>query len=372
MNKGDAGKRIKVALVTNIPAPYRLKVFEQLGAQPDIDFCVFYCSGREPDREWDLQQTAFKQVYLRESFITYRGRYIHCNPDAWSELGAFRPDVVITSGFNPTFLVAYVSARWHGARHIAMTDGTFTTEAGLSRVHRWVRRWIYGGTRAFIGASQGSFELYRAYGIDDQRMFQSHLCANNEAYQPVSLDHKRHDFVFSARFIAAKNPMFALDVAQQVARRIGRKTSILFLGSGEMLDEMVRKAEQIKGDVDVTFAGFVKQDALPAHYASARVLLFPTQMDTWGVVANEACAAGLPVVVTPMAGVAGDLVIHEDNGYVLPLDRSAWVSACARLLQDEALYQRCSASSLLRVKSYTYAHAAQGIYEAVQMAVSGH
>lgn len=372
MGKGDTGKGIKVAMVTNIPAPYRLRIFEQLSARPDVDFCVFYCSGREPDREWDLQQTAFQQVYLKESFITYRGRYIHCNPDAWSALRAFGPDVVITSGFNPTFIVAFLYAQLHGARHIAMTDGTFTTEATLSRMHRLVRRVVYRGTRAFIGASQGSFELYRSYGIEAQRMFQSHLCANNEAYQPISVDRKLHDFVFSARFIAAKNPLFALEVAQQVARRIRRRTRVLLLGSGEMLDEMVRYADQIRDDVDATFAGFVKQEALPAHYASARVLLFPTQMDTWGVVANEACAAGLPVVVTPMAGVAGDLVIHEVNGFVLPLDMALWVDACTRLLQDEALYQRFAANSLQRVKTYTYDNAAQGIYEAVQLAVSGH
>ena len=362
-------KRIKVAMVTNIPAPYRLQVFEHLVAHPNLDFCAFYCSGREPDREWDLRDSPVRQVFFKEKFFTYRDKFVHCNPDAWSALSAFRPDVVITTGFNPTFLVAYAYARLHGARHIAMTDGTWTTEATLSAVHRFVRRRVYGGTRAFIGASLGSFALYRSYGIPECLMFQSHLCANNDAFEGGG-QCKRYDFVFSARFVPGKNPLFALEVALGAARRLGRTVSILFLGSGEMIDEMRQVAKIMRSEVSVTFAGFVKQAELPAFYASARILLFPTQLDTWGVVANEACAAGLPVIVTPMAGVANELVVHEDNGYVLPLNADQWVDACVALLTQPVLYARFAVRSIERVKPYTYKNAADGIYAAVMSAVS--
>jgi len=45
-----ARPRARVAVVTNIPAPYRLPVYDALAAEPDIDLTVIYCSGREPDR----------------------------------------------------------------------------------------------------------------------------------------------------------------------------------------------------------------------------------------------------------------------------------------------------------------------------------
>ncbi len=362
--------RIKVAMVTNIPAPYRIQVYEYLVMHRDLDFCVFYCSGREPDREWDLRDSSVKQAFFKEKFFTYRGKFVHCNPDVWSALAVFQPDVIITTGFNPTFLVAYAYARLHGAKHIAMTDGTDTTEATLTAVHRFVRRRVYAGTKAFIGASVGSFALYRSYGIPDEKMFQSHLCANNDAFVGQNnVRGKRYDFVFSARFVPGKNPLFALEVAQAVAQRLGRKVSILLLGSGEMIDEMRQAAEAMRTDVDATFAGFVKQADLPALYASASVLLFPTQLDTWGVVANEACAAGLPVLVTPMAGVAHELVVHDDNGFVLPLNLRQWSDACVALLTQSTLYERFAARSVERVKPYTYKNAADGIYAAVRYAV---
>jgi glycosyltransferase involved in cell wall biosynthesis len=351
----------RVALVTNIPAPYRLPVYEIVAAHQGIDLCVFYCSGREPDREWDLQSTKFKQVFLEEKFITYRNKFIHCNPDVWAALRSYRPTVIVTTGFGPTFLLAFLYAKLNGLKHIPMTDGTDVTEATLSMWHRLVRRVVYRGSSAFIGASQGSFRLYASYGLDRRKTFQSHLCSNNDRYFLTEPETKRFDFVFSARFVAAKNPLFAMDVAMHVAKRLGRRTRLLLLGSGEEMAAMRAKADEIQACVEVEFAGFVKQAQLPAFYASARILLFPTQLDTWGVVANEACAAGVPVLVTPMAGVAHELVIHGENGYVLPLDLAAWTEACMQLLTDASLYDRFSAASRLRVKDYTYQHAAEGI-----------
>lgn len=371
LSKNNAPPRIRVAMVTNIPAPYRIPVYENLVRHEDIDFCVFFCSGREPDREWDLQGQKYRQVYLKEKFLTYRGRYIHCNPDIWSQLKAFAPQVVVTTGFNPSFILAYLYARWHGARHIAMTDGTYFTESRLTAVHRLVRRWIYSGTSAFLGASQGSFELYRSYGIAPDRMFQSHLCANNDAYAPIEASRKQFDFVFSARFIEDKNPRFAMDVARAVGRRLNRRVRLLMMGSGELDQALRAYATEVADHVDVHFPGFVKQADLPAHYASARLMLFPTAIDTWGVVANEAMAAGVPVLVTPMAGVAGDLVLDGENGRVLPLDLAQWTDAAVSLLSDEGLRQRMATNGQQRVQFFSYVNAAEGIYDAVSCAVRG-
>lgn len=360
---------LRVAMVTNIPAPYRLPVYEQMAAAPGIDFCAFFCSGREPDREWDLGVSNFKHVFLRETFLTFRGRFIHANLDVWGQLSAFRPDVIVTTGFNPTHLLAYAYARLHGARHVAMTDGTYQSERTLSMFHHWVRRIVYSGTQTFIGASNGAFELYRSYGIDPSRMFKSHLCANNTAFFNAPPVEKRFDFIFCGRFVAMKDPLFAIEVARGVYRRLGRPVSILFVGSGELEPEMRAAGVAAAQEVKCVFAGFARQDNLPQLYGSARILLFPTQRDVWGVVANEACAAGLPVIVTPEAGVAGELVVHDRNGYVLPLNLHTWEDAATALLSDDALYQRMSVASCNAVADYTYVNAAKGLAQAVRFAM---
>ena len=365
----DAGMpitRLKVAMVTNIPAPYRLPVFEQVAVAPGIDFCAFFCSGREPDREWDLAASKFKQVFLREQFVNFRGRFIHTNPDLWGKLLFFRPDVVITTGFNPSHLFAYAYARLHGARHIAMTDGTYQSETKLSLIHRWVRQVVYAGTQAFIGASNGSLALYLSYGIDSKRLFKSHLCANNAAFFNTPPVEKRFDFIFCGRFVAMKNPLFAIAVARCVAQRLGRRVSILFVGSGDMESEMRAECAVAVQEVESCFSGFGRQDQLPQLYRSAKILLFPTQADVWGVVANEACAAGLPVLVSPFAGSAGELIRDGENGFVLPFDIQRWTDAGVRLLSDADLYSSMSASGRALVQEYSFENAATGITNAIR------
>lgn len=360
--------RVRVAMVTNIPAPYRLPMYELLAGAARVDLKLFFCSGREPDREWDLRRLRVPHVFLRERFVTWSNRFIHVNPDVWPRLRAFRPDVVVTTGFNPTHLIAFAYAWTAGARHVAMTDGTADSEARLSGVHRWFRRRIYRRSAAFVGASEGSFALYRQYGVRDPLLFKSHLCADNPAFAAAANVERDVDLMFCGRFVDGKLPLFAIEVAAAAARRVGRRLVMLLVGSGELDAAMRRAAEAASGWIDARFAGFARQAELPAHYARAKLLLFPTTGDTWGVVANEACAAGVPVIVSPQAGVANDLVREADSGRVLPLDVAAWAEAAAALLLDDAARARMSARSTELVRPYTYANAAQGLAEAIACA----
>lgn len=363
---------LRVVIVTNIPAPYRMPVYSLLAQYSEIDLHVVYCSGREPDREWNLSSWSFQHSYLNERFVTYNGRFIHFNHDIWSELDRLRPDVLVTTGFNPTHLIAYGWARVHGIRHVAMTDGTLESEETLTPLHRWIRRRVYDRTSSFIGASEGSMRLYRDYAIEKEKMFKSHLCADNELFFNAVPQKKSFDFIFCGRFVAVKNPLFALQVSAGVAQRLGRQISIVFVGSGPLNEEIQRAAKLLEPHVITTFAGFAKQEELPRWYGAARLFLFPTQWDPWGVVANEACAAGVPVMVSPVAGCVGDLVIHGENGRVLPLQQGLWIETAAELLQDDVEYQRLSRNCRERVREFSYANAARGIVAAALAADRAH
>src|SRR5262249_32896590 len=122
---------------------------------------------------------------------------------------------------------------------------------------------------------------------------------------------------------------------------------------------------------EIVFFGQASQEQLPALYALAKVFLFPTTQDAWGIVANEASAAGLPVIVSPAAGAAGELVVDGVNGHVLDLDVDAWATAAARLLGDEERWQRFSERASAQAKCFTFEAAARGIADAVWFSVTG-
>jgi glycosyltransferase involved in cell wall biosynthesis len=374
---GDASTRARcntrVAILTNERAPYRVPVFNALAAKPGIDITVVYCSKREPNREWQLPPSSHKQHFLLERFLTIRSRkrgerYIHYNPDVWALLKTLRPDVVVTTGYNPTHLIGFAYCRLRGAHHVVMTDGTPRSEMHLGRLHRWIRGLIHRGSAAFVGASVGSLQLLRSYGAPPDRTFQSYLCADNAAFERQPPAERSFDLMFSGRVTAAKNPDFVLRVGAALATKLGRRTRVLIVGSGPMQSEMVQLADSLSGSVDVHFAGFLTQGELPAFYVQAQIFCFPTSFDAWGVVVNEACAAGLPVLSTPYAGAAGELVRDGENGRILPLDVDRWAEAAHAILTDAASLQQMSKRSRELVGKYTFDEAAQELYGAIKVA----
>ncbi len=353
----------RVALVTNIPAPYRVPVYNRIVADGRIDLIVIFCAEREPDRHWDYQEMAFNHVVLRESYFTWDGRYVHNNFDVLEQLKSIDPAVVITTGFNPTHLYAFAYAWWHGCKHIASTDGTLVSERNYTIVHKWLRRFIFKRSGAFIGASDGSFELFRSYGIENDRLFKAHLCVDNERFRDARSQAKSCDLMFCGRLTAVKQPLFAIDVAERAAALLGRRVSLLFVGSGELEPQLRARAARAAG-VDIDIRGFATQTELPGLYGSARIFLFPTLWDPWGVVANEACAAGLPVISTPFAGAVGEIIQDGVNAFVRASDPGEWAAAVQRLLIDDDLYQEYSRNSLRLVAGHNYNAAAAGVIDA--------
>ena len=367
-------RRIRCAVVTNVPAPYRLPMWEILAASGQVDLHVVYCAAAHIDPSQDGRNSNHGVHFLGGRYKAFDTRFTHADLGVCKVLAEIRPDVVITNGFIPTFVFAFAWAVLHRVPHITMTDGTLETESKLSWKHRLIRRIVFAFTRSHLGACQGSVELYRSYGIPANRIHVSPLCADNERFgaSVLSFGEREHDFLFCGRYMDLKNPLMAIRMARSVAVRLGRRVSLRFVGKGELEPAMRALAAEVAPEVSVSFAGYLPQEALPQEYASARVFLFPTSMDCWGVVVNEACAAGVPCIVSPHTGVAGEMIRDGDSGFVCPLnDEALWVERCCRLLADEAHWRQMSQAARQAVSGYTFERAAQGVLQSLQQAV-GH
>jgi glycosyltransferase involved in cell wall biosynthesis len=362
---------MKIVLVTNGPVPYRIPALNELAAMSGVSLHVIFCCGREPNREWDLPAIEFRCTYLRERIIRIGDRYIHNNPDVLPTLRRLQPDIVITSGFNPTHLYAFLYAWLKQIPHVAMTDGTLDSEKSLSLLHRQVRQLVYARSTAFIWASTGGQKLYASYGIAEERCFRACLSVENARFSDTeAFRHGKFEFIFCGRLERVKNPWFALDVADEVARRLGRKVRILFVGTGKEEQALKLRCASRKDLVEAVFHGFASQEALPGLYRSAQIFLFPTSWDPWGVVTNEACAAKLPVLVSPHAGVAGELVLDGENGYVCELDVGTWANRAVALLTRPDLYRAFSERSHSLVGQFTFRDACVGLADACRYAAT--
>lgn len=359
----------RVVVLTNAPVPYRSPMYAEVVRQHRMELHLVYCTGAYIDKTQDESRQPYAVHDLGGRYLALDKRFLHANAGIWRLLDGIRPDVLVTTGYVPTYLLAFAWARRHRVRHVAMTDGTLRQEASLTWLHRLLRRWVLRRSVACIGASRGSLQIFEAFGVPPSQCFVAGLCVDNDRFAHES--DRTTDLLYSSRLVPHKNPVFALQVAERTARLLGRRVSLDVLGEGELLPALQRQAATLAAWVDVRFLGYRPQAELPQHYGRARLFLFPTSWEPWGLVANEACAAGLPVLIGEAAGSANELVIDGENGCVLPLDADQWASHCARLLTDEALWAHCSRRSRELVAGWSFQRAAAGFCAAIDQAMRG-
>jgi glycosyltransferase involved in cell wall biosynthesis len=156
------------------------------------------------------------------------------------------------------------------------------------------------------------------------------------------------------------------EICGLLVKKRGRCKALL-IGDGPLRDDLLNSLTQ-KG-VEFHYAGFIDQDNLPNYYSNSKVLLFTTRMDPWGVVTNEAMAAGTPVVTSPYAGVANELVINKVTGAVCELEAQVWCDSVEKLLDDPAYWLDCSNNARNIVATYNYENAAKGIVSACKFSL---
>ncbi|MFM2416818.1 MAG: hypothetical protein RL385_1541, partial [Pseudomonadota bacterium] len=138
----------------------------------------------------------------------------------------------------------------------------------------------------------------------------------------VALGLPERYFLASCRFVPKKNLGNLLRGYAQYRETAGADhASLVVLGAGP-LDAEVRALRAALGlERDILLPGFRQYAELPAYYGLAEAFVIASTTEQWGLVVNEAMAAGLPVVVSTACGCSPDLVVDGDNGFVFDAER---------------------------------------------------
>jgi glycosyltransferase involved in cell wall biosynthesis len=83
------------------------------------------------------------------------------------------------------------------------------------------------------------------------------------------------------------------------------------LGDGPERENLIKEAQ----GSSVQLLGWKDYEELPLWYHRASLFILPSYFEPWGLVVNEAMAAGLPILVSSATGCHPDL-ISEANGWI--------------------------------------------------------
>lgn len=110
---------------------------------------------------------------------------------------------------------------------------------------------------------------------------------------------------------------------------------------------------------EIIRVGFVPEAELAALYAAARVFVYPSLMEGFGLPVLEAMAQGTPVVTS--AGTSTEEVCADPASVVDPADSDALAAAIDTVVLDDAEHARRSAAARARASQLTWERTAAAV-----------
>ena len=382
-------------MVASHPIQYQAPWFRRLAEVTDLT--VFFChrqSAEDQARagfgeafEWDVPLLeGYRHEYLENvSQAPDVGHFAGCDtPGIRQRLAAGRFDACIVNGwYLKSYLQAMRSARGLGMGVLVRGDSQLLEPRGAlkSALKYFPYRWMLAQIDAHLFVGQANREYLQHYGVRDESLFFApHFVDNDRFAQGAAVARESGNaaalreswgahpraviFGFAGKLVPGKRAEDFLAAIARLARQDAGVRGVV-VGAGPEAAGLRARVESEQ--LPVAFTGFVNQSALPAHYAAMDCLVVPSASESWGLVVNEAMAAGRPVIVSDRVGCAPDLVIEGETGFSYAMGDVAALTdrmlTLRRTIRERAVELAGAVSA--RIGDYTCERAVAGTLSAL-------
>jgi glycosyltransferase involved in cell wall biosynthesis len=270
---------------------------------------------------------------------------------------------------HPVLAGSLLSAAWLGIPVVMDTDTPLAAKtAGWKDV---VKRLTYPAMfrlpNMFLPAGSRQAEYLRHYKVSKERIRLGMMTSDvkrilafssqfTETEKEAALrrygieDSGRTRFLFLGRLQPHKGLGNLMNAFHQLAKR-RNDVDLLIAGSGP-LENWVR--DMAARNTRIHYLGHLRGEKVWEAYALANVFVLPSHFEPWGLVVNEAMAAGLPVIVSDRVGCIDDLVGDNVSGLVVKAESAtSLLQAMDRLAADALLRQKMAGEARRTIAGWT-------------------
>ena len=184
-------------------------------------------------------------------------------------------------------------------------------------------------------------------------------------------------------FVGRVDPIKGIDRLLEAVARVERRgvgVTVLFVG-GDLdeygqptvpLAQVVRESEQLGIADRFRFVGSQPQDRLPLYYGAADVVAVPSRYESFGLVAVEAMACGVPVVASRAGGLTFTVEDGATGFLVPPDDPAELASALLQLLCNRRLRDQFAINARESAQRFAWPAVASAILHVYQRLADGH
>lgn len=311
----------KILFYTNIPSPYRVDFFNELGKYCELTVLFESTHSTERDELW-------KQYH----FDNFKGIIMHGKrtavdmafcPEIIRHLRAKKYDeIVITIMASLTSVLAVNWLRLHHISYIYEGDGGFVHSENqlkylLKKNVISHAKYCFSTSAAFDGycknyeARQEKIYRYPFTSIWEKDLLEKPLSVTDKQTLRVQYGiQEDHMLISVGQMIHRKG----FDILLRAAEVLDKSWGIYLVG-GQPSDELRDLVEQLSIE-NVHFVDFMPKEKLWKYYQAADFFVLPTRDDPWGLVVNEAMANALPVITTTRCIAGLEMVEDGVNGFL--------------------------------------------------------
>jgi glycosyltransferase involved in cell wall biosynthesis len=362
-------------VITNIPSPYRVHELRVLAGRlrlRGVHLEVRFMARSERDRRWnpDPRTWGFRARIARG--FTFYGRDhapVHVNPGLVLQTLTSQARWVLLGGawYQPAAIAPLVRPR----RRSSLLFWNENVTSDRTRLSERARRVVLPHYDGFVVPGERAEAYVRRYAsrpvlrlanFVDESLYRDRVRALRA--DPSGL-RARWDlaedapvFLWPARLHARKGILpFLRSICDVLCDYV-----IAIAGEGPQRVEVERFIHEENAS-NVRLLGHLGEDSMLELYAAADALLLPSLFEPFGFVAVEALWAGLPILISALAGAAPETVVHGQNGWIVdPTDPEDSAATFARAvdLGRSGLAEMGRRSLDLATERFTSERAAEG------------
>lgn len=294
-------------------------------------------TGLPPEKFHRLSERPVEQGDLLQRFSNFRKLLHHHKIEVIGLAGYGRVEylVFLVWCFLRRKKVVLFAESWYG-------DSPLKNALKGMFLHLAAKGFLVSGQRA-----RHHFET--RLGILAEKIKMGYSVVDNEHFAAQEEVGREKILLCVARFSPEKNLEKLIGAFEQSA--LSREWKLLLVGGGplkEHLEKIISKPGKVQ------MLDWLSYEALPLLYAQASCFILPSTFEPWGLVVNEAMAAGLPVVVSKACGCAPDLV-DTSNGWIFdPEETGDLVNTLNTISQEsENALRQMGKSSFQKIQRFS-------------------
>lgn len=332
-------KAYKIICVTNIPTPYRNKLYnlmQDIFPKKGLEFEVLYMAKKEPNRKWkiDYSEITYNYKIFKGLHPAIGNMYAHFNPGLFTHLLKNPADLIIVGGMGcPShWLTPFIIRK--SKKKILSIESNLESVKVTNGLGAWLKRLIIKQYQAFQVTGPRSIEYLRYFNpqingpyfilpniIDEQKFkFEvSRLKKQRFVFRDnYGINPETQLWICPARLEKFKGLHIFLPLLKDL-----RGIKLLIVGEGSQRENLQQLINKYK--LPVKLVGFKQEKEMLNLYAAADLFVLPSLSDPSPLSPIEAIAGGLPVLVSNKIGNFND-VFDGKNGWAINMDNDRSIS----------------------------------------------